>query len=279
MLSETKPEVGIDSEDVVEEDQELKGPVFMSQLGPGRCRGSGWTRGSWPVLRGFRTAQECAESCSRTRGCKAFDLSDDQPDGKFDCTLYGHDKLLVATGVPGRCYITTDHPESLANDSEEAEEELELTGPVHMALIGGGRCRGPNWTSNKWPVLKGLIPPRQCAEECAKKKGCKAFDLSNMQENDFDCVLYGHNKIVPASGVPGNCYALSEKEGVVPGGLNTVVTPEVEEEEEENVVTGEVEFYKLGSGRCRGPSWSVKKWPVIKGFINAKEGVKVDILY
>ena len=272
-LSDTKSEVGIDSE--AEEEQELKGPVYMSQLGRGRCRGPGWTYGKWPILRGFRTAQDCAEICSRTRGCTAFDLSDEQDDGKFDCTLYGHEKLLVASGVVGTCYIISDMPEALTNNSDDADEELELTGPVHMALLGSGRCRGPNWTNNKWPILKGSIPPRECAKECAKRKGCTAFDLSNLQNNGFDCVLYGHKKIVPASGVPGNCYVTATEEGVVPGH-----TPdEAEEQEEENVVSGEIEFHKLGSGRCRGPSWSLKKWPLIKGFINAKEGVKVDMVH
>ena len=271
-LSDTKPEVGIDSEVVVE--NELKGPVYMSKVGRGRCRGPGWTYGMWPLVRGFRTAQDCAETCARTRGCTAFDLSDEQSDGTLDCTLYGHEKLVVASGVPGTCYVLSDVSQSTNED--EAEEELKLTGPVHMALLGSGRCRGPNWTSNKWPLLKGLTSPRQCAEECAKKKGCKAFDLSNQENSSFDCVLYGHTKVVPASGVPGNCYVLSEKEGVVPGGLNTVVSPDEDEEEEENVVTGNVEFHKLGFGRCRGPSWSLKKWPFIKGFLNAKEDIKLD---
>ena len=272
-LSDSKPAVGVDSEVVVEE--ELKGPVFMSQLGRGRCRGPGWTFGVWPLVRGFRTAQNCAETCARTRGCTAFDLIEEQSDGTFGCTLYAHQKLVVASGVPGTCHVLSDGSQPAGD--EEVEEELKLTGPVHMALLGSGRCRGPNWTSNKWPVLKGFTSPRQCAEECAKKRGCKAFDLSNPEDNSFDCVLYGHAKVVPASGVPGNCYVLSEKEGVVPGGLNTVVTPDEEEEEEENVVTGDVEFHKLGVGRCRGRSWTSKKWPVIKGFINPKENVKVDL--
>ena len=271
-LSDTKPEVGVESEVVVEE--ELKGPVYMSQIGRGRCRGPGWTFGVWPLVRGFRTAQDCAETCSRTRGCTAFDLSGEQTEGKLDCTLYGHQKLVVATGVPGACFVVSDQAQP-TNDDDEPEEELKLTGPVHMALLGNGRCRGPVWTNKKWPVVKGYTSPRQCAEECAKKKGCKAFDLSSPQNNSFDCVLYGHTKVVPASGVPGNCYVLSEKEGVVPGGLNTVVTPDEEEEEEENVVTGDVDFHKFGVGRCRGPSWSSKKWPVIKGFLSNKENVKV----
>ena len=112
--------------------------------------------------------------------------------------------------------------------------------------------------------------PRTCAEHCAKKRGCRAFDLSNQQEDGrLDCALYGHAKVVPASGVPGNCYVVSEVEGLVPGGLSTRVEPDTEEEEEENVVTGEVEFHTLGRGRCRGQGWTFKRWPVIKGAVQA----------
>ena len=120
-------------------------------------------------------------------------------------------------------------------------------------------------------MLRGPLAPRTCAEHCAKKRGCRAFDLSNQQEDGrLDCALYGHAKVVPASGVPGNCYVVSEVEGVVPGGLNTRVEQEEEEEEEvENVVTGEVEYHTLGRGRCRGQGWTFKRWPVIKGAVQA----------
>ena len=119
------------------------------------------------------------------------------------------------------------------------------------------------------PMDRFTTLPRTCAEHCAKKRGCRAFDLSNQQEDGrLDCALYGHAKVVPASGVPGNCYVVSEVEGVVPGGLSTRVEQE-EEEEEENVVTGEVEFHTLGRGRCRGQGWTFKRWPVIKGAVQA----------
>ena len=60
----------------------------------------------------------------------------------------------------------------------------------------------------------------------------------------MECALYGHKKVVPASGVPGNCYVLTEVEGVVPGGLNTQLNQQ-EEEEEEVEVTGEVEYHQV----------------------------------
>ena len=272
-LADTRPEVDDGEDD--EEDQEVTGPVHMALLGRGRCRGSNWTHKKWPVLKGFTSPRQCAEACARKRGCKAFDLSNIQQDNSFDCVLYGHSKVVPASGVPGNCYVLSEKegvvPGGLntvvaPEEDEEDDQEMELTGPVHMALLGKGRCRGPGWTFKKWPKLVGFKAPRQCAEACAKKKGCRAFDLSNIQEDkSFDCVLYGHSKVVPASGVPGNCYVLSEKEGVVPGGLNTVVAPEEDENEEENVVTGDVEFHQVGKGRCRGKGWTFKKWPFIKG--------------
>ena len=206
----------------------------------------------------------CAKVCIE-HGCSAFHLLHEEEDGTAECFLYGHSNLITVPRLGGFCYSLADtRPE--VDDGEDDEEDQEVTGPVHMALLGKGRCRGSNWTHKKWPVLKGFTSPRQCAEACARKRGCKAFDLSNIQQdNSFDCVLYGHSKVVPASGVPGNCYVLSEKEGVVPGGLNTVVAPEEDENEEENVVTGDVEFHQVGKGRCRGKGWTFKKWPFIKG--------------
>ena len=274
-LSDKPPTVaGAYDDDEEEEELEVDGPVHMAVLGKGRCRGPGWTFKRWPVLKGMVSAEQCAESCARRKGCTAFDLSDKQSDNTFDCALYGHAKVSPASGVPGTCYVLSDTPGVVPGEpeqeEEEEEEELEITGPVHMALLGKGRCRGPGWTFKKWPVLKGFLSPRQCAEECAKKKGCTAFDLSELQDdNTFDCALYGHKKVAPASSVSGNCYILSEKEGIVPGGLSTVV--ESDEPEEENEVSGEVEFHSIGAGRCRGPGWTFKKWPVIKGPIDAKE--------
>ena len=270
----------LEEEEEDEEELEIKGPVHMALLGKGRCRGKGWTFKKWPVIKGFTSARQCAEACAKKKGCTAFDLSDLQGDNTFECALYGHPKVVPASGVPGNCYILSEKEGVVPGgmntvvtmEEEDDDEEQELKGPVHMAMLGKGRCRGTGWTFKKWPILRGLMAPRQCAEACAKKKGCKAFDLSNLQEdNSFDCTLYGHQKIVPASGVPGNCYVLSEKEGVVPGGLNTVVEPEDDEDEEENVVKGDVDYHQVGKGRCRGSGWTFKKWPVIKGNIKPKE--------
>jgi hypothetical protein len=279
-LSDKAPTVsGSSDDDDADEEQEVDGPVHMAVLGKGRCRGPGWTFKKWPVLKGLISAEQCAESCARRKGCTAFDLSDKQSDNTFDCALYGHVKVSPASGVPGTCYVLSDKPGvvpgdlgSSAAEEEEEDEELEITGPVHMALLGKGRCRGPGWTFTKWPVLTGFLSPRQCAEACARKKGCTSFDLSDMQtDNTFDCALYGHKKVSPAHGVPGNCYILSEKEGIVPGGLSTVVEEEEVEDEDENEVTGDIDFNQIGKGRCRGPGWTFKKWPVIRGHLAAKD--------
>merc|ERR1719334_143718 len=153
-------------------------------------------------------------------------------------------------------------------EEEEEEEDLEIEGPVHMALLGKGRCRGEGWTSKKWPTLKGFLTPRQCAEACARKKGCTSFDLSEQQpDNTFDCALYGHKKVSPASGVPGNCYVLSETEGVLPG-----EEVEEEEEEEDEVDDGKThDFTYIGHGMCRGANWQDKKWPKVMGLKSLQE--------
>jgi len=282
-LSDNKPSNELIEEDDSEEEQEITGPVYMAPLGKGRCRGPGWTFKKWPVLKGYKSAQECAEACAKRKGCTAFDVSDPQKDNTYDCALYGHVKVAPASGVPGICYVLSDKPGALPDqlganaiideEEEEDEEEIELKGPVHMALLGKGRCRGKGWTHKKWPVLKGFTSPRQCAEACAKKKGCTAFDLSDIQaDNTFDCALYGHSNVAPASGVPGNCYILSEKEGVVPGGLNTVVGSEVEEDDDEELeLSGPVHMAMLGKGRCRGPGWTFKKWPILRGFLAPRQ--------
>ena len=61
------------------------------RLGTGMCRGSGWQFGVWPIEKGFKEKEKCAESCARTVGCIAFDISpSDRKRGKNECLLYGH---------------------------------------------------------------------------------------------------------------------------------------------------------------------------------------------
>ena len=42
-----------------------------------------------------------------------------------------------------------------------------------------------------------------CGTACAKQNGCTAFDV---RSDGSGCLLYGHSSVVPASGVPGDCY-------------------------------------------------------------------------
>ena len=78
--------------------------------------------------------------------------------------------------------------------------------PAIMIEIGYGLCRGPKWQSDKWPIVKGQTKAQDCANSCAAKKGCTAFDLSEKVGNKFTCFLYGHKDVEPASGVKGHCY-------------------------------------------------------------------------
>merc|ERR1711892_1592672 len=246
---------------------------FVVEVGLGGCRGKNWNQPPYPVNQGRLSKANCAKVCLKSE-CSAFHMLHPEDDGTAECFLYGHEELIPVKGLGGTCYTLSDKAPSAAgsDDDDSEEEEQEITGPVHMAMLGKGRCRGPEWTSKKWPVLKGFLSSRQCAEECAKKKGCSAFDLSELQEdNTFDCALYGHKKVAPASAVHGNCYILSDKEGVVPGGLSTVVEAEDEEEEEENEVSGDVDFHQVGKGRCRGSGWTHKKWPVIRGHLGPQD--------
>ena len=75
----------------------------FTHLGHGMCRGAKWTDKKWPVLKGMRTLQECANSCGQKKGCTAFDISKED-EKHFDCMLYGHKHPVPAPGVPGECY-------------------------------------------------------------------------------------------------------------------------------------------------------------------------------
>ena len=245
----------------------------MVTLGEGGCRGQGWNKNSWPVFSGRRTLVQCAEDCI-AKSCTAFHVLKEE-DGKFECVLFGHKDILPVKSLGGECKALSDKEpaETGTDDEDDEEEEVEVTGPVHMALLGKGRCRGEGWTSKKWPVIKGILKAKACAEACARRKGCTAFDLSEEQEDrTFECGLYGHKKIQPASGVPGNCYVLSEKPGVLPGEIGAAAIEEEEQEVEEEIpVTGDVDYHQLGKGRCRGEGWASKKWPVIKGSLTPKD--------
>merc|ERR1712227_1032888 len=147
-------------------------------------------------------------------------------------------------------------------EEEEDEEENVVKGDVDFHLVGAGRCRGSGWTFKKWPVIKGNIKPKECAIECAKKKGCTAFDVAPMQENINECALYGHKKVSPASGVPGECFQLGEADEVIIE--ENIDIPEIDD--------GVKHKHKhLGYGMCRGAKWTDRIWPLMRGYKTLQE--------
>jgi hypothetical protein len=246
------------------------GPIsgkFIVSVGEGGCRGTGWDKGVWPVIAGKRLKNACATMCL-SNGCTAFHILHEEK-GLYDCLLFGHDDVIAVKGLGGECLKLSSNPDETGDDDDSAVEH-KVTGPVHMAALGKGRCRGKDWTLKKWPVIKGHLSPKDCAVECAKRKGCTAFDLSEKQEDgSFECALYGHKNVQPAIGVPGNCYVLSDKPGKLPEGIGAAAVEEEEDDDEEIAVNGPVEFHVVGQGRCRGPAWSTKSWPKVKGSLIA----------
>ena len=116
-------------------------------------------------------------------------------------------QVSPASGVPGDCYQLG------------AEEAVEVVSPEVPELddgvqhkfrhLGHGMCRGPKWTSQKWPILRGSKSLQDCANSCGRTAGCTAFDLTSRPEaGEQHCTLYGHKTTVPAPGVPGECYTL-----------------------------------------------------------------------
>jgi hypothetical protein len=109
--------------------------------------------------------------------------------------------VVPASGVPGRCFVLSDTPgkvpasfgaAQVVEQEEEEEPELEVKGDVDFHQVGRGRCRGPHWTTKKWPVIKGSLSAKDCALACAKKRGCSSFDIGPMGEDQEECALYGH---------------------------------------------------------------------------------------
>ena len=87
----------------------------FSLLGKGLCRGPNWQKGPWPVDKGTKTRQVCANACKKRLGCVAFDLSppeasedkDDIAMGELQCNLFGHSDIIAASALKGNCYRLT----------------------------------------------------------------------------------------------------------------------------------------------------------------------------
>jgi len=186
------------------------------KIGSGLCRGVGWQNAEWPIDKGMKTQKDCAQSCDKQRGCQAFDLSN-QVGKTFSCLLFNHKSLTVATALPGACYTKTAgnlHTETTADDVEEEEEDviIDIDGELDLALLGKGGCRGAGWQENGWPKVKGFLSIDECGAKCVGTRGCTAFHTAYPKEGSkklFECFLFGHKSVVPASGLPGNCYTVS----------------------------------------------------------------------
>ncbi|CAB4066198.1 Sarcalumenin [Lepeophtheirus salmonis] len=169
------------------------------QVFKGVCRGENWqSLKGWPVEKSsiVLNADDCSEMCEDMNGCTAFDIRNSS--GMKICTYYGHKEVKPAAAVPGECYIFP--PKDNISDEKKVVEG--------QTYIGKGACRGPGWAGKKWPKeIKGKrISLKECAQECWSLKGCTAFDLRE-HDNEIVCTIFGHKNVIPASAVPGDCYA------------------------------------------------------------------------
>jgi len=160
-----------------------------------------------------KTAPACALACKQENGCRAFDLSNEES-GKFSCHLFSHSEIVPASfsSLKGGCYTLSDSQGK--HDQEDIEEEADnedmitdLEGDIDIALLGKGGCRGGGWQENNFPKTKGILSVEDCGRVCIKTKGCTAFHSAS-SEDKAECFLFGHKSIVPASGLPGNCYTV-----------------------------------------------------------------------
>jgi hypothetical protein len=96
---------------------------------------------------------------------------------------------------------------------EEEDVIIDLEGDVDVALLGKGGCRGRGWQENGWPQVKGFVSVDKCGQLCVATKGCTAFHVASPKgegEQIFECFLFGHKSVVPASGLAGNCYTVAK---------------------------------------------------------------------
>ena len=86
----------------------------------------------------------------------------------YDIQLYNILQISPASGVPGDCY--------LLGAEEAVNLELEVPdiddGVKHKyEYLGHGMCRGPKWTNQKWPILRGNKSLQDCANSCGRTRG------------------------------------------------------------------------------------------------------------
>lgn len=71
-----------------------------------------------------------------------------------------------------------------------------------------------DWQKGKWPLVKGYQTIEDCGKLCLATKRCKAFhvaDADKKSKTRFQCFLFGHKGVQPASGVPGACFGAKGK--------------------------------------------------------------------
>ncbi len=185
---------------------ELEGGDGYRGLGLGYCRGEGWQDGDWPLNGGLQTVQGCANKCKKTPGCTSFDTSDfNRKAKKFQCWLHGIKEVVPASDIEfASCY--------------EMSAASEATGPG-LIKEGDGACRGEGWQDRPgWPKVRGRRTLKQCGEACASANGCTAFDIRKSEAaNKFECTIYGHVDVEPASAVPNTaCYRVTASFGRSP---------------------------------------------------------------
>ena len=114
--------------------------------------------------------------------------------------------------LTGACYMMG---KNTIEENEENEEELiiDIEGDVDISLLGKGGCRGGGWQSKDWPKVKGFATIDECGRMCVATKSCSSFHIASQKEdsrNEFECFLFGHKSVIPAVGLPGDCYTVSK---------------------------------------------------------------------
>ena len=252
--------------------------MYLKLLGRGGCRGDGWNKaGAWPQFKGRRTLAQCAGDCGDAHHCRAFHVLRPSADGTFECLLFGHKRLFVVDRLGGACISVHDEIQFQEDIYDIKVSKVE--GPVEPVRLGKGMCRGEDWTFGPWPLERGYKTLKGCAEECAKRKKCLAFDVSQEKTGKFQCLLYGHNPVIPAHGVPGECYSLKDRvEDAIDiddddddddddDGIDNDEDDDLDEEDDDDEEVKPVpsKYRLLGEGMCRGPDWASRKWPKVKG--------------
>ncbi|TRY73635.1 hypothetical protein TCAL_03348 [Tigriopus californicus] len=289
---EEEDSIDVDGDEIIP----ITGPVQLVHLGRGLCRGKGWSNKIWPIIMAPTTQIDCANKCAMRKGCTAFDISKKKK-SRFHCMLYGHVHVTPASGVPGECFTLKSRLEKALGrivevDQVEEQEEIAKSkskgggGPYPFRHLGKGMCRGTDWTTKKWPKLRGRRTLQGCADACGNNGDCTAFDVSEKEGDDFNCILYGHTYVRPASGVPGNCFKLGhEKKAQTEnnkGKTNAkeakkssirTASSKVKDTHSRKNAEGKPDSSKatkqasasayelLGKGLCRGPKWQGRYWP------------------